>query len=254
MMVYNSPWGYLMRRTKRPRKAQLVYEHLENLPATALADYLPLIGPYVRGKTGIYALYRKKHLYYVGLATNLIGRLKTHFRDRHADTWDRFSIYLTKDNKHLKELETLAIRIAAPHGNRMKGTFVRSENLRPRLRRDFRNYQREEMDGVFGGHAQKEIPKSAYGARNKDVKGVVVGQPLTAYIHGKLKIRMPYKGKIYHGVIRKDGIVRCEKGLFASLSGAAKTIAGNKSMDGWYWWKYKDTNGDWIPVANLRKK
>lgn len=243
-----------MGKKKRSRKAQLVYEHLENVSATVLADYLPIIATYVRGKTGIYALYRKKRLYYVGLATNLIGRLKTHFRDRHANTWDRFSIYLTKGDKHLKELETLAIRIAAPQGNRMKGTFVRSENLRRRFRRDIWHYMKQEMDGAFGGHAQKEKQKPQAGTGKKTVKGIVIGEPLTAYIRGRLKIRMPYKGTIYHGVIRKDGVVRCEKGLFATLSGAAKAIAGQKSMDGWYWWRYQDKNGDWQPVRNLRKK
>lgn len=102
------------KRKKRTRRAQLVFEFLENVSRTVLDRYLAIIGAYVRGKQGIYALYRKNRLYYVGLASNLIGRLKSHLRDRHADTWDRFSIYLTKSDKHLKELETLAIRIA--HG------------------------------------------------------------------------------------------------------------------------------------------
>jgi hypothetical protein len=238
---------------KRSRKAQLVYEHLENVSATVLADYLPIIGTYVRGKTGIYALYRKKRLWYVGLATNLIGRLKTHFRDRHANAWDRFSIYLTKGDKHLSELETLAIRIAAPQGNKMKGTFVRSENLRRRFRRDMWHYMKKEMDGAFGGHAQSKETKATTKAGKAAPKGFAIGKALSEYVHKSLKIRMPYKGTIYRGVIRKDGVVRCEKGLFASLSGAARACTG-KAADGWVMWKYRDTNGEWQAVDNLRKK
>jgi hypothetical protein len=238
---------------KRSRKAQLVYEHLENVSATVLEDYLPIIGTYVRGKIGIYALYHKKRPWYVGLATNLIGRLKTHLRDRHANTWDRFSIYLTKGDKHLKELETLAIRIAAPHGNKLKGAFVRSENLRKRFRHDMWHYMRQEMNGAFGGHAHREDTNFT-GKRGKTApKGIAIGQPLSEYIPKKLKIRMVYKGKTYRGVVRKDGIVRCERGLFASLSGAAKACTG-KAADGWRMWEYRNNKGDWTAVDNLRKK
>ena len=124
------------RKKKRTRRGQLVCQHLENVSRKALETYQPIIREYVRGKHGVYALYRKNHLYYVGLASNLINRLKMHLKDRHANTWDRFSVYLTKGDRHLKELETLAIRISSPKGNQMKGGFVRSDNLRQRFRRD----------------------------------------------------------------------------------------------------------------------
>ena len=39
----------------------------------------------IKRRAGVYALYRKQEkLYYVGLASNLMGRSKAHLRDRHT--------------------------------------------------------------------------------------------------------------------------------------------------------------------------
>ena len=58
----------------------------------------------MRGYSGIYLLYRRKTLYYVGLASNFLWRLKTHaMRDRHAGKWDRLIIYRIKHVRYLKE-------------------------------------------------------------------------------------------------------------------------------------------------------
>jgi hypothetical protein len=40
-----------------------------------------------------------------------MGRLKGHLRDCHKGLWDRFSVYLTSDAEHIKELESLLLRI-----------------------------------------------------------------------------------------------------------------------------------------------
>jgi hypothetical protein len=65
----------------------------------------------VRRRQGVYALYRRKKTYYVGLASNLRSRLVHHLKDRHGDSWDRFSGYFTIGDTHLKELESLNLRI-----------------------------------------------------------------------------------------------------------------------------------------------
>jgi hypothetical protein len=82
----------------------LVIEHLENISRKALEKYQPIITEYVKGKKGVYALYKGERLKYVGLAGNLRSRLSTHLRDRHAQSWDKFSVYLTEDDEHLREL------------------------------------------------------------------------------------------------------------------------------------------------------
>ena len=76
----------------KERKSQLVCEHLENISRKALEEYQSIIRKYVRNRHGIYALYLRGKLQYVGLAGSLQGRLKTHLHDRHKDSWDRFTL------------------------------------------------------------------------------------------------------------------------------------------------------------------
>ena len=66
------------------KRRSLVRQHLENIAGTVLEDYQHIIRDYVRGMQGVYALYRRGRLYYVGLASNLRNRLKAHLKDKHA--------------------------------------------------------------------------------------------------------------------------------------------------------------------------
>ena len=127
-------------------KAYLVSQHLEGISANALDKYQSVIRDYIKGKYGLYVLYRRNRLYYVGLASNLRSRLKQHLRDRHKGLWDRFSVYLTVENHHIKELESLVLRIVQPKGNVQKGKFPRSQDLKIRLTRDIRSRQRAELE------------------------------------------------------------------------------------------------------------
>jgi len=79
-----------------PRKSKnnLVCQYLENISRKALEKYQDIIKKYVRDRHGVYALYRKNKLYYVGLASNLRSRLRHHLRDRHADAWDSLASIL----------------------------------------------------------------------------------------------------------------------------------------------------------------
>jgi GIY-YIG catalytic domain. len=103
----------------------------------------------------VYALYNDNKLYYVGLASNLNSRLKHHLNDRHANTWDRFSVYLTQGDEHLREIEALLLRISSPKGNRQAGKLRASENLAARLKADFRELQKREVEGIFNGNIKR---------------------------------------------------------------------------------------------------
>ena len=103
-----------------------------------MEEFQDIVREYVRGQQGVYALYRRDRLYYVGLASNLRGRLAQHVRDRHGRSWDRFSVYLTTDDSHMKELESLLLRVVRPPGNKVIGGFIKSENLKARFGRDVR--------------------------------------------------------------------------------------------------------------------
>jgi len=95
----------------------------------------------MRRYAGIYALYRRNTLYYVGLTKNLWGRVRGHLRDRHKNKWDRFIIFLIKRVKHLKDIETLLQQVAEPPGNRVRGKVPRSSDLNRLLRDELRSHE-----------------------------------------------------------------------------------------------------------------
>ena len=57
------------------KATQIVCQHLENISRTALEEYQDSIRQYIRGRHGVYALFRRGKLHYVGLARNLRVRL-----------------------------------------------------------------------------------------------------------------------------------------------------------------------------------
>ena len=139
-----------MTQTRRP-KAGLVIEHAEDISRTLIKRYPEIITEFARGRSGVYALYKGDSLYYVGLAKNLRSRLHGHLRDRHAEAWDRFSVYLTQGDEHLKELESLVLRIASPVGNRVAGKFSGSKDLLRAFRQRIIDSQKRELAAITSG-------------------------------------------------------------------------------------------------------
>jgi hypothetical protein len=118
----------------------VVCQHLENISRDALERYPWIIRDFVRWRQGVYALYRRRKLYYVGLASNLRSRLTMHLGDRHGQSWDRFSVYLRVGDAPLRELEALILRVVRPAGNKQMGKLPRSEDLKRKLGRAVREY------------------------------------------------------------------------------------------------------------------
>src|SRR3972149_10948573 len=141
------------------KRTPLVCQQLENISREALGKYQGIIRQYVRRRHGVYALYRRGKQHYVGLASNLRSRLGHHLRDRHQDSWDRFSVYLTIGDTHLKELEALILRIVKPAGNKVKGKFAKCEDIRKKFARDVRQRQRNELKSLLGKGSMKEESK-----------------------------------------------------------------------------------------------
>ena len=143
-----------MSKSGRPKNS-LVIEHMEGINREAIKRYPDIVTEFVRRKSGVYALYKGNTLYYVGLAKNLKSRLGGHLRDRHADAWDHFNVYLTQGDEHLKELESLILRIASPSGNRVGGKFMASKDLRRGLRQRIVASQKRELAEITLG----EVPR-----------------------------------------------------------------------------------------------
>lgn len=96
----------------------------------------------MRRYAGIYALYRKNRLYYVGLTRNLLGRIKWHLKDRHKGKWDSFIIFRIQRVRYLKDIETLIHRLVDTPGNKQKGKVPRDADLNRALREVLAEHKR----------------------------------------------------------------------------------------------------------------
>lgn len=121
----------IAKRIKRPSyKGNLVKHYQEFVPYvdTKSIQHVPHTTTKPSG-AGIYALYDKHGLYYIGLATRSIrGRLKVHARSKKRK-WERFSWYHVPNMQNVKDIETLFIRIVRPRGNLVRGKFPRSARV-----------------------------------------------------------------------------------------------------------------------------
>ena len=229
-------------------------EYYENISRKALEKYQNLIRKYARNKHGIYSLYSKDKLYYVGLASDLRNRLTHHLKDRHANSWDTFSVYLTTGPNYLRELEALLLRVIDKKGNRQKGKFYKAENLK----KEFRNDLKKEVENIFKkrGSNFKEVPKKL---ANKVVPKKF---KLKGMLKKRLRIKFNYKNHDYRAYINKSGSIvfnpksysaeKFKGKIYSSLSTAASAVT-NKPMNGWKSWKYKNGKGEWNWVDKLRK-
>ena len=213
----------------------LVCQHLEDISREALEKHQKIIKQYVRRRNGVYALYRKGKLYYVGLAKNLRSRLKSHLHDRHGSSWDRFSVYLTIGEKHLRELESLILRIVQPKGNKQKGKYPKSEDNRRRFARDVKDRLNYEVALLLGDKPRKQASQA---------RGVKFR---------RTKLRAWFKGKKFRAQLLKGGRVRFGGKVYESLSTAAAKACKRVSCNGWIFWKYQRAPGDWVTVDHLRK-
>jgi hypothetical protein len=225
----------------------LVSQHLENISREALEKYQDIIRRYVRRRQGVYALYRRGKIHYVGLASNLRSRLAHHLRDRHRDSWDRFSVYFTIGDSHLKELESLILRIVKPAGNKQKGKFFKSEDIRRRFAREVRAHHRNELSSLLG----RKIVK----VKALEQKGISKGKKsvLANYIAGPLKLRTRFKGKTLQARVRRDGSINFRGKVYSSPSLAGAAACKRRTCNGWTFWQYERAPGDWVALNELRK-
>ena len=227
------------------KKHHLVISQLENISWKVLEDYKDVIKEMIKEKSGIYALCRRDKLYYVGLASNLMKRLNDHLKDRHNEKWDKFNVYLTKKDEHMKELESLFLRIMKPAGNKVKGKFAGSENLRKTLNSKIKSSDDDKRARLLGG----SIAKKRRRAKTKDTKGSVV---LAGLVTRRIPLKGYYKGYEYSATLRVNGKIYYDGDLYESPTAAAKTVT-NRTVNGWVFWKYKNRNGEWVSLSEIRR-
>lgn len=226
-------------------KHQLVIGQLEKVSWQVLEDYKDVIKNMIKGKSGIYALYHRDKLYYVGLASNLMKRLNDHLKDRHNRKWDRFSVYLTRKDEHMKELESLFLRILQPDGNKVKGKFSDSVNLRRELNAQIKNADTDKRAILMGGAAVRSRRRR----KMKDTRGTII---LAGLVERAIRLKAEYDGYEYKATLRKNGMIYFNGEAYVTPTAAAKAIK-KRTVNGWSFWHYKDKNGEWVRLGNLRK-
>lgn len=127
----------------------IITKKLQNIGISALENYSFLLTELIAGQPGIYALYKGDDLYYLGKAVNLKRRLSQHLKDRHYKKWDKFSLFIVNNEKHIDDLESLLVTVCEPNGNRQhpRGKAVNLEN-------DFKkriDTYRQEQDALLFG-------------------------------------------------------------------------------------------------------
>lgn len=232
------------RPKRRPKRRQLVVGHLEKVSGELFERYPAVIKELIRGKSGVYALYKQQRLYYVGLASNLMGRLKAHLRDRHQRRWNRFSVYLTVHDGHMKELESLLLRISAPTGNRQGGHFANSKGFRRVLGMLIKAEDADRQARLLGGMEGRRVRAKASKARGG------------AILNGVFDRRIPLKGwhkdKEHRAALRRNGKISFGRRLYDSPS-AAGVAARRVPTNGWSFWHFKNDKGQWVKLRTLKR-
>ncbi len=134
------------KKSPKSPKGALIKGMSKQLPSDILDNplFTRRLKEIMRGYAGIYALYRRKKLYYVGLTTNLLGRIRVHQkRDRHAGKWDHFTIFRIQRVRYLKDMETLIHQLVTIPGISAKGKVPRDADLNRVLREVLQEEERK---------------------------------------------------------------------------------------------------------------
>jgi len=243
----------MSQKKKSKRKSRsIVTGHLEKISSKVFDQYRKQITEMITGNYGVYALYRRNKLYYIGLAIDLRKRINYHLRDHHKGKWTHFSLYIIRKSDHIREVEALLLRIADPTGNYMKGRLKGSRNLRPTLKRMMTQDSRRVIDEIFG-QSGKPVKRSK--AKSRPKKTTEVDRPLKGLLNNWQRIYATYKGKEYKAKVRPNGVIEMIPGgqLYDTPSGAALAIIQKGQRNGWLFWKYKDKSGELVKLAKKRK-
>lgn len=224
----------------------LVTDYIERMSGDILDDrYRAQLAELIRGHSGIYALYKDDALYYVGLAVDLMRRVDQHLKDRHRGAWNRFSVYLTARDEHMKPLESLLLRIYRPSGNQQGGRLPGANDRKRALAQAMRRRDDGLRAIALGGQVRKPIQKEQALVPSESSR-----EELLAAMPRPLALRAVYKGNPYRATLQRDGSVKCGSARYSSLSAAAVSIV-KRNMNGWWFWKVRNASGVWVRLVDL---
>jgi hypothetical protein len=154
-------------------------------------------------------------------------------------------VYITIRDDHIKELESLILRIVAPPGNRTGGRFVSSKNLYGSLNRMTKDADADRRARVIGGHAAKR-------RRRRKATSAIGSSALAGAFPRRTQLRGYYKGYWYYASLRTDGTISYAGTVYDSPAAAARAVV-NRSVNGWSFWRYKKAGSGLVRLGTLRK-
>jgi|ERR1035437_9560519 hypothetical protein len=126
--------------THKIKKGSLIKWPLENIKAESF-DVINKELKQILGKhPGIYAFYYNKKLVKVGMASELHRRMNSQWKDKKLK-WNNFSIFVIRNIKFLRDLETTIVRIAKPKGNKIEGRVPQENYLKRILSKKIKDKQ-----------------------------------------------------------------------------------------------------------------
>jgi predicted GIY-YIG superfamily endonuclease len=120
----------------------LVKGYLEKVSSKLFELIEDKLSELLKKQSGIYVLYKNNSIYYIGLAKSLRSRLKGHLEDRHKNKWNKFSLYIVKRIRYLRDIESLMLQLVRPKGNKIIGRFEKHGNLKPKIKKELNDLQR----------------------------------------------------------------------------------------------------------------
>ena len=232
---------------KRNTKQSLISLSVEHISGELFFKYSDAITKLIEKSAGIYALYNKDKLYYVGRATNLKRRVKQHLNDKHKKKWTHFSLFLINLEDHIGELESLLVRIADPRGNvvKPKGKDTRGRKL---LEKIIRDSQREERVKLLHGSRERKV--KLVKEKTRTIKKGNRSRGLKDLVTKRVTVQRTYKGIKYVGKLTPSGFIIYKNKKYSTPTAAAKAITKRTAINGWYFWCIKNKKGELVQLRH----
>ena len=241
------------------KRSTLLVEKLEGIGRGIFEKgYKKILKKHIGNKPGVYALYKKEKLYYVGQAQKLSSRITLHLSNKHARKWDNFSVYIAKKRRYVPDLEAVVIAIADPKGNERQPQLAKLKKA-TKLRRLIEKDMKEQHQEIMGSgrkarskrkskrRVTKAIQRKSLRSQNRKSSSSLVG------LFGIDKpLKATYKKQEYRAMLLTSGKV-LYNGKEYSPSGAGKVVTGLET-NGRTFWQIQDHKNRWITLRALREK
>jgi len=117
----------MKKEKKKSRKGKLIKYHTTK--PKHISEITSVIGSKDKG-FGIYALYNRGKLVYVGLSErSLRSRLRSHARTKKGK-WSHFKWWQVKNDRYIKDIESLILQINQPKLNKIKGKMKKKYRVK----------------------------------------------------------------------------------------------------------------------------